>query len=111
MEINNDLKLALLEALQQQKNFTKESLRGLGGCKHKSSTRSGSGIKKGVRLLDENRNTIGEWDHVSYLCEEKDLQLHKIRTACQSNRSFTSRDNTITYYAEYYILDKKDIAG
>jgi hypothetical protein len=111
MEITEDIRLALLEALQQQKTMTRESLKGLGGSKHQGAPRTGSGIKKGVTLMDENRNVIGKWDHIDDLCEERDIQLHKVRTACQTGRSMKSRDNTITYYAEYYILDKKDVAG
>ena len=109
IEISNDLRIELLNALAARKDTPKDvkELTAVGrpkGCKS-----PGSGIPKGVRVFDSERNLVGEWNSSALAGEALNTPFHRIKTACQSNKRFFDNDRNF-FYAEYFELPKKDIA-
>ena len=108
MDISEDYRIELLQALAARKNTPKDvqDLKPIGRPKgHKSP---GSGIPKGVRVYDSNRQLIGEWNSLREASDEMNTPGHRIKVACQRQSKFYNMERVI-FYAEYFELPKKSV--
>lgn len=106
LEISNDLRLELLQALAARKN-TPQDVKDLTTIGRPKGAKSpGSGIPKGVRVYDCDRQLIGEWDSSALAGEAMNAPFHRIKVACQTNKRFFNNDRNY-FFAEYFELPKK----
>lgn len=112
IEISDDLRVALLQTLAARKN-TPEHVKELSPqgrpLSQKGMKKPGSGIPKGVRVFDSERNLIGEWNSSAEAGEAMNTPPHRIKLACQKETHFFDMDR-VEYYAEYFELPKTNVA-